>query len=171
MRSTETPRRVWFRPNSATRLRCRQCVAGRHLRCLAGWARHRSDRQRTGRRQRDQLHDLRDRGSNQRRRRPKASSTPRSATTTSAARRTTSSWSPRPARETFPSAWAWITSRSTVWPSRRSAPTATPLNSNVTVEPFDRQSADWWRRGRHQRECRRGPEPVHVRQYALRQPS
>ena len=77
-----------------------------------GGAGHGSDRQRAGRRQRDQLHDLRDRGLRSTRRRRKASSTPRSATSTSAARPTTCSWSPRRARATSRSAWAWTTSRS-----------------------------------------------------------
>ena len=119
---------------------------GRHLRDLAGWCGHRSDRRRPDRRQRHQLHDLRDRGSAERGARPKGSSTPRSATSTSAARPTTCSWSPRPARAIFRSGLGMdnVTINSLTISSLRANRDAT--NSNVTVEPVDRQPADRWRR-------------------------
>ena len=86
-----------------------RAFAGRHVCDLARWCGHRPDRQRPRRRQRHQLHDVRDRRSAQRGRRRKGSSTPRSATTTSAARPITFSWSPPPAREISRSGSAWIT--------------------------------------------------------------
>ena len=59
-------RRDWCLPQLINSPTARGVVAGRHVRHLAGWCRHRADRQRSRRRQRDQLHHVRDRRSAQR---------------------------------------------------------------------------------------------------------